>query len=100
MTAYFTETQALQFNEAIAKAVRAQCDEDREAREQEQLCQLCFYMDGVNPEPVNKCACCGKTKRSKTEYLCPSCARGHELCKRCGADMHFRLRRMRYPYAR
>jgi hypothetical protein len=87
----------------IQRATRLQDDPEREKRISACLCRVCYYVSGriggaaMTTQP---CAGCGEDQHyssTATDNLCVSCAREHNLCKRCGGDREMRTLRRKWP---
>jgi len=83
--------------EFLEKARRATADSERADRLKAQLCVCCFYIAypriGGAALTTQPCGACQKPQvyaSTATDVLCVECARSHELCKRCGADIELR----------
>lgn len=85
-------------NKILADARKLLDDENKEKREQEQLCQPCFYIAHMATCAVTNylCGICEKENywgSGDTPKLCKDCAIKHRLCKRCGGDIELKTRR-------
>lgn len=73
-------------------------DPDKELREKDQLCQVCYYGSRIGGAAIT-CANCGYCNKEMTfgstavDVLCPECAHALGVCKQCGADMEYKHRR-------
>jgi hypothetical protein len=73
-------------------------DHDREKRLEKQECVHCFHSGHVGGSMSCRvlCGLCGKEMLFMStcfDVLCPECAREHNLCKHCGADINLKKRR-------
>jgi hypothetical protein len=88
-------------NEQILQAARGLAeDHQKEARQASQLCTCCFYVVPVRiagaaltTVPCGLCQTPCTFASTAVDRLCVECAKGHELCKRCGADIELREQR-------
>lgn len=86
--------------ETVKRAVGLLTDHDKAARLEKAECVTCYYVNtgriggaAITEQP---CGICGKEQsfcNTCTDPLCLECAKAHELCKRCGADIKLRPRR-------
>lgn len=84
----------------IARSMSWLADRDKKTRLERLVCRTCFYINsgGMAGQAFTrwKCAACEKETmhpNTATPKLCDPCAKTLELCARCAADIHERLRR-------
>ena len=76
-------------------------DPGREIRLKEDVeCKACFYLDRFRAGGAAMthwyCGLCKVEQRhgsTNTPRLCKACAKEHDLCSRCGADVHLQERK-------
>lgn len=78
-------------------------DSQKKARLQKALCRYCMYYAtsriGGAAVSSRSCSFCETTLHSgntNVDILCVPCATKHEICCRCGADLHDRVRRRKF----
>jgi hypothetical protein len=78
---------------SLERARRLASDEDREKRLNVLLCPYCYYapatLHGAAMTYTN-CRCCDGqiiSGSTHTDEFCPACAKKHNMCKECGADL-------------
>lgn len=86
----------------LETARRIDADEDRDARLKKMLCKACHYPSRLAGQAITcrRCAGCGSEEvysSTDTCVLCRPCAVQSELCRRCGGDLHMRVRRRVWP---
>jgi hypothetical protein len=73
-------------------------DPEKTQRIQDQNCIYCYYSGKIGGAAMTTCYC-GLCKKemifgtTSTDALCRDCAKNHNLCKHCGADMEYKQRR-------
>jgi hypothetical protein len=85
----------------IANIMRYLDDKNKNARLQDQSCRFCYHLcsDRIVGTAFTEwtCAVCLKEQppwpHTGHPMCCTSCAETHELCRRCGGDLHGRQRR-------
>ena len=96
---------ALSYGEECVKhAIGYLTDHDKDKRAQSGLCKLCHYVHtariGGCAMTYQPCGICGEDQlysSTATDKLCLPCAKKHQLCKRCTADVCLRPRRIFKP---
>lgn len=89
---------ARKWNEEVVKSARAlETDPERDSRREAQLCPCCFYVRSpriggaaITQQPCGLCESVETYASTATDVLCLECAKAHDLCKRCGADLELR----------
>lgn len=85
----------------IRMALRYATDPEKTARRAKQLCMVCYYRESVMAGQAAckaQCGICDEVmlfSNTNTDALCCQCAKNHELCKHCGADIELKDRRNR-----
>jgi hypothetical protein len=97
-----TRSASRRFEGVLAMARRLTEDPEKGARQARQYCKPCYYEERLAGQAITEqpCACCSKPQTyasTLTDVLCLECAREHELCKRCGADIEIRIDRKVWP---
>lgn len=83
----------------MEQALNATNDPRKSERLAKQECVYCFYMrSGIGGAVLSdrQCGLCDKLVHScntAVDTICQECAKAHELCKNCGADIKLRIRR-------
>ena len=93
--------RAIKRNEQILEAARGLAkDHQREIRRSSQLCPCCFYVvpvriagAAITTVPCGLCQTPCTFSSTAVDRVCAACAKTHELCKRCGADLELREQR-------
>ena len=72
-------------------------DPDQQKRLDDQECVICYYgtkIGGAAMTDSNCVICDTKMNFGSTnvDKLCTTCAKNHDLCKHCGADVNYRNR--------
>lgn len=72
-------------------------DSDKAKRLEKQECQCCFYDSRIGGAAMtdSTCGLCEKTTHfgsTAVDKLCKECAKKHDLCKHCGADINYNKR--------
>lgn len=94
-------TRAIAWREsAIKHAIGVLTDHDKANRLNRCLCVTCYYINdsriGGAAITSRPCGLCEKDMtfcNTCTDVVCSECAKQHELCVRCGADLKLRPRR-------
>lgn len=83
----------------IKRASNIAKDSNKKARITAGLCCMCFYAGptiagaAMTTQPCGICKEIQMYSSTSTDALCLACAKNHELCKHCNADMKFRPRK-------
>lgn len=84
----------------VTYALEYLADPEKQKREEVPECRSCFYLKrqrvGGAAMTWKPCGVCGVEMSfgsTNTDDVCRDCAKKHELCKHCGADLHLRVRR-------
>lgn len=89
----------------LERADRLKKDPEKKKRLSESLCKCCYYVDtmrvgGATITQID-CGICDKEmsfSNTCVDVICPECAKKHELCKHCGADIDLKNRRKDYDF--
>ncbi len=89
-----------QMDFSIARAMSYLLDNEKKKRIGALLCKTCFYSGGRMAGQAFtewNCRVCLKDQpdwpNTGTPLACEKCAREHNICKECGADLWLRVRR-------
>lgn len=87
--------------ESLKLAVKLTQDPDKIARLAKSECMVCYYAKsariGGASMTTKPCGLCDRIMdfcNTNTDKVCVHCARVHDLCKHCGADIKLRVRRV------
>lgn len=90
--------------DSIEGALGYLADKSKKERREKGECKFCFYMRtqriGGAAMTSQPCGICGEYQMygsTNTDKICLKCAKKHELCKYCGADLELRPRRVFKP---
>ena len=88
----------------IASANKLNEDTNKKERLEKALCKCCFYLSsGIGGAAMTSrdCAVCDKEMHfgsTNTDAMHIECAKKHELCSHCGADINLRETRKSYSW--
>ncbi len=94
----FVVSATINKQEAVQKCYTIANDIDKDLRVLQQECVICFndFRIGGTTSTITECALCDKEifyANTNIDILCIDCAKEHNLCKHCGADINLEHRR-------
>ena len=92
----------MRLNDTLEHAKNLETDPRKAERIEKSECVVCFYGSRIGGASMTnrECMSCGKNElypSTATDVLCMGCAKKHDLCKHCGADIKLRVRRKVWP---